>query len=107
ILAFDSCFPDSVVGFKPNDSMTTEYVQGWLSFLQPIIEERAPQVAQKNINLRILKELDISVPPMCQQKRYSNFCKSLSHASNNQKESLLALDDLFNSLLQRAFKGDL
>ncbi len=33
ILTFDSCFPDSIVGFTPNENVKTEYVQYWLSFL--------------------------------------------------------------------------
>ena len=41
ILTFDSCFPDSVVGFSPNTQATTEYVQFWLGFLQKILEDSA------------------------------------------------------------------
>ena len=50
ILEFDACFPDSIVGFHPDPYVTTEYVQSWLWFLQPVLENSAPQAAQKNIN---------------------------------------------------------
>ena len=41
VLEFDSCFPDSVVGFLPGDQVKNEYVQAWLSFLQPMLEANA------------------------------------------------------------------
>ena len=64
ILEFDSCFPDSIVGFTPNDLVLTEYVQTWMSFIQRKLEDEAPQFAQKNINLGILRSLTIPLPPM-------------------------------------------
>lgn len=62
ILTFDACFPDSVVGFTPGADVSSEFIQGWMSFLQPMLEARADQVAQKNINLRVLRELLVPVP---------------------------------------------
>ncbi|MCK4614423.1 MAG: restriction endonuclease subunit S, partial [Thermoplasmata archaeon] len=47
ILKFDSCFPDSIVGFTPKDYVKIEYVQYWISFLQKDIEMNAPESAQK------------------------------------------------------------
>ena len=58
ILTFDACFPDSVVGFLPNDSINAIYMHYWFGFFQKILEKQAPQVAQKNINLKILSELN-------------------------------------------------
>ncbi len=63
ILTFDACFPDSVVGFTIGKNIKSEYVQYWMSFLQKILEKNAPESAQKNINLKILSNLDIPVPP--------------------------------------------
>ena len=53
ILTFDACFPDSVVGFVPNDNTNSVFIHYWFSFFQKILEEQAPQVAQKNINLKM------------------------------------------------------
>jgi len=76
-LGFDACFPDSVVGFIPNNMVTTEYVQYWLSFLKPVLESSAPQLAQKNINLKILRSLPIIVPPIELQNKFSSRLESL------------------------------
>lgn len=107
ILAFDACFPDSVVGFHPGATVTTEFVQGWLSFLQPLIEARAPQVAQRNINLRILRALDIPVPPVEAQHRFSHLVAAIRATAVRQVRGAETCDDLFDSLVQRAFRGEL
>ena len=107
ILAFDACFPDSIVGFHAGSEVAVEYVQGWLRFLQPILEDLAPQSAQKNINLQILRELELPVPPIDLQKQYSQFVLQLRQSLRHLDSYLCLGDDLFNSLLQRAFRGEL
>jgi type I restriction enzyme S subunit len=62
ILDFDACFPDSVVGFQDGNPAIITYVQCWMSFLQGHIEQMAPESAQKNINLEILRGLSVPVP---------------------------------------------
>lgn len=73
ILTFDACFPDSVVGFIPGDSISAIYMHYWFGFFQKILEEQAPQVAQKNINLKILSDLSVVVPNQEQQKDFIAF----------------------------------
>jgi len=63
ILLFPACFPDSVVGFSAPEAATIEYVRFWLSFLQKSLEANAPESAQKNINLAILRDLRVPAPP--------------------------------------------
>jgi type I restriction enzyme, S subunit len=62
ILGFEACFPDSVVGFQSDRPACITYVQCWMGFLQKHIEKMAPESAQKNINLEILRELHIPLP---------------------------------------------
>ena len=52
ILTFPACFPDSMVGFIPGENVLVDYVRGWLVTMENHLEEVAPQMAQKNINLR-------------------------------------------------------
>ena len=107
ILKIDACFPDSVVGFIPNELTTTIYVQYWLSFLQKVLEDSAPESAQKNINLGILRGLELPIPPINSQKKFSSFIDSLEELKQQNQEKSQQLDNLFNALLQKAFKGEL
>lgn len=75
ILTFDACFPDSVVGFIPSDEIDAIYMHYWFSFFQKILDEQAPQVAQKNINLKILSELQVTIPSKEEQQEFVAFVK--------------------------------
>lgn len=107
ILTFEACFPDSVVGFKPSKESTTEYVQYWLSFLQKTLEEQAPESAQKNINLKILRELSIPLPPIDLQSQFASIIERIEQQKQQAQAELEQSEALFQSLMQRAFKGDL
>ena len=73
IMTFDACFPDSVVGFVPYNEVNALYVHYWFGFFQKILEEQAPQVAQKNINLKILSDLNVIVPERRMLKQFEDF----------------------------------
>ena len=107
ILTFDACFPDSVVGFIPNKESNKEYVRYWLSFLQKTLEDAAPMAAQKNINLKILRELELPLPPIELQNQFAERIQSIEAQKQLAQASLEKSAALFNSLLQRAFKGEL
>lgn len=107
ILTFDACFPDSVVGFTPNKLVTTEYVQMWMSFLQKILENSAPESAQKNINLEILRELTIPVPPIERQNAFSSVIEKMNSVKETFDSGVLETNYFFSSLSQQAFSGQL
>jgi type I restriction enzyme S subunit len=107
ILLFDSCFPDSVVGFTPRKLITTEYVQSWMSFVQRKLEDDAPEFAQKNINLAILRELKVPVPPIKLQTDFASRIGEIDRLRIAYRGHLAKLNALFASLQQRAFRSKL
>ena len=107
ILTFDACFPDSIVGFKPNGRVKTEFIQRWFTFVQKKLEDSAPMVAQKNISLEILRKLDVPVPPLDLQQNFVTLVEKVESLRAKQWESEKELENLFQSLMQRAFKGEL
>lgn len=107
ILTFDACFPDSVVGFRAEEPATVEFVRTWLSFLQQALENSAPESAQKNINLAILRNLDTPFPPLTLQKEFTNRVAAVENLKTAYHNSLAEMDALFASLQHRAFRGEL
>ena len=106
ILDFDACFPDSIVGFKPNDKVSNSvFVQFWIGFLQKILEDNAPESAQKNINLEILRGLDVICPPVVLQNKFEKIIEQLNLVKCSN--SKFVADNLFQTLIQKAFKGEL
>lgn len=107
ILTFDACFPDSVVAFIPNEKTNNMFIQLWMSFLQKILEDSAPESAQKNINLKILSEQNVIVPPIEIQNQFADFVKQVDKLKFEMENSLKELEDNFNALMQKAFNGEL
>jgi len=107
ILTFDACFPDSVVGFSSANKGRVEYVQGLFWFLRNILERKAPQSAQKNINLKILRGLLVPVPFDELQHRFASIVEAVNHQKARLRAHLAELDTLFASLQARAFNGEL
>ncbi|WP_340303311.1 restriction endonuclease subunit S [Roseobacter sp. HKCCD7870] len=70
ILSFDACFPDSVVGFIPNELFdNARFFEYFLRTAKANLAEYAPATAQKNINLKILNAVLIPIPPLKEMKR--------------------------------------
>jgi type I restriction enzyme S subunit len=107
ILTFAACFPDSVVGFNAPQAATVEYVRVWLSFLQKALEDAAPESAQKNINLAILRNLKIPVPPLALQQAFATRIQAVESLKATHRAALAESDALFASLQHRAFTGAL
>ncbi len=107
ILTFDACFPDSIVGFRAEDVATVEFVRTWLSFLQKALEDAAPESAQKNINLAMLRNLDVPVPPIPKQREFARRVTAVEQLKTAHRGSLAELDALFATLQHRAFRGEL
>lgn len=107
ILTFDSCFPDSIVGFTPEKGISNVFISIWFSFLQKNIERNAPQSAQKNINLTILRNLDVITPSSSLQSEFESKVNNIEEQINKLNESKVHLGALYNSILNKSFKGEL
>ena len=103
ILTFDACFPDSVVGFIPSEEIDAIYMHYWFSFFQKILDEQAPQVAQKNINLKILSELQVTIPSKEEQQEFVAFVKQTDKSKFEIQKSLDQLETLKKALMQKYF----
>ena len=103
IMTFDACFPDSVVGFVPYNEVNALYMHYWFGFFQKILEEQAPQVAQKNINLKILSNLNVIVPETRMIKQFEDFVSQVDKSKAVIQKSLDEMQLLFDSLMQQYF----
>lgn len=111
ILSYDSCFPDSVVGLITDEKNNYKYVYYYLSTQQKELESKAPATAQKNINLKVLNDLDIPLPTLSEQHEIVRLVDDLlarERAAQQATEQALASIELMKkSILARAFRGEL
>jgi type I restriction enzyme, S subunit len=79
----------------------TQRYKAWVNNQQNV-------VAQPNINAKQYgKELQIPVPPIDLQNQFAERVQAIEEQKVQAQASLAQSEDLFNSLLQRAFKGEL
>ena len=103
ILTFDACFPDSVVGFITNALVNNIFIHYWFGFLQKNIDAQATQVAQKNINLKVLNNLDVIVPPIELQNQFADIVKQIDKQKFEIEKSLKEMQELYESLMEKYF----
>ena len=104
ILTFDACFPDSVVGFiATKDIVEKIYIYFIFKSLQKILDANAPAVAQKNINLKILDELRIPLPPLSLQQEFAAKIEAIEAMKAKVRQSLKESETLFNSRMDYYF----
>jgi len=101
ILDFDACFPDSIVGFIANAKASPIFMHYWFSFFQKAFEEQAPQLAQKNINLQILRKLKVIVPPIELQNEFAEYVNDTIVEIQKIQQSIDALGDRRNEILNK------
>lgn len=112
ILTFDGCFPDSVVGFVAFDgAIATRWVELVIRSMQDRLEQLAPATAQRNINLRVLRSLEIPFPSQSYQvetlAEYDRRISLISSLALTLTRSAQRADTLRSALLAEAFSGKL
>jgi type I restriction enzyme S subunit len=112
ILDFDSCFPDSVIGFVANETQAdASYVQYLLSSFKALLKEKGKGTARDNINIGTFEAQRFPFPPVAEQRHIVVKLDALSAETQRlaglYEQKLAALAALKKSLLHQAFSGAL
>ena len=101
ILSFDACFPDSVVGFVPASMFdNARYFEYFVRTAKANLLEFAPATAQKNINLEILTQVLIPLPPLAEQHRIVTKVDELMVLCDQLESQLTVTDKDSRQLLE-------
>jgi type I restriction enzyme S subunit len=74
---------------------------------QRLIESRITRTAKKKITATEFKGLKVPVPPLALQERFAKNVKVLSDMKRAQTASSEVTNQLFHSLMDKSFKGEL
>lgn len=112
ILAFDACFPDSVIGAVVNEDVTSNsYLEYLLQSFKAALQAQGKGSAQNNINLGTFENQLFPFPTLKEQRAIVTTLNSLREETERLErvyaEKKLALDKLKGSLLHQAFRGQL
>ena len=67
VLDYPACFTDSVIGLTPEKDIDARFLDLMMRKQKKHLNEIAPQLAQKNINLEILRPVQVPVPSLEKQ----------------------------------------
>lgn len=111
-LGVDGCFPDSIVGFIPNDNLVLkEYIRFFIEASKLKLWAYAPATAQKNINLSTLENLIVPYCGIEEQQYIVQKIEEIDSVCNKLEQTIdIALaqaDAMRQSILKQAFEGKL
>jgi len=97
LLTYPACFTDSVVGLTPNARVLPEFLEFAMRGKKEYLDSLAPQAAQKNITVEVLREVEIPLPSLPEQQRIV----AELDAEAAQMEAVRALLPRFEAKIQR------
>lgn len=95
---------------RPNGRALTEYLSMFLSLPdggQRIIARTQYGQTKPGLSLEQVKQYPVPLPPMDVQSRFRNWWNGYWQHHRRLQKSTLAANELFDSLVQRAFRGEL
>ena len=108
ILKIAGCIHDGWLAFSDLDkSINQIFLLKLLNSITEHFRAIAPAGTQPNLNTTIMKNFEIPVPPIDLQEKFAVVSHYLTDSIKKNSEMFEQSENLFNSLLQRAFRGEL
>ncbi len=112
ILTFDACFPDSVIGgVFDKEKINIDYVEYLLHSFKAILQAEGKGSAQDNINLGTFEKYKFPFPDKITQDKIvlvlNEMRENITKLEQIYEQKIKDLDELKQSILQKAFNGEL
>lgn len=104
------CLGQRMMLFRANtDVASPEIIWAFLNcnLIEQQIASLVGGAASPHLNVRDIKAFSVFVPPMDLQQKFTSHINEIKKLGSTQSASKVRLDDLFKSLLHRAFQGNL
>jgi len=106
VLDFPSCFPDSIIGLIPKPRTDARFLEVVMRTKKQYLSDIAPQAAQKNINIEILKAVEIPLPPLDIQRAIVADLEAEQALVNANRELIARMEKKIQTTLARVWGGD-
>lgn len=105
ILGIDACFPDSVIGFIPNDNDADARFVKYLfdAMLQKRYKRFTQGAAQDNLSQAKLLSLKFPIPPSIEQKRIADVLSAYDDLIENNRRRIQLLEEAARLLYREWF----
>lgn len=108
ILKIAGCIHDGWLALEDIGSRLNKiYLLKLINCLSDYFRKSAPDGTQPNLNTKIMKNFEVPVPPIELQNQFAEIVQQVETLKSYQSQSKQQIDNLFNTLMQKAFKGEL
>ena len=109
IITFEGCIHDGWLSFSNIDESVINkiFLLKTLNSITNYFRATAPDGTQPNLNTSIMKKFELILPPIELQDMFVERLQAIENAKAQAKQTCELSISLFESLLQRAFKGEL
>jgi type I restriction enzyme, S subunit len=111
ILDREAAFNQAIAGVKPNKKIDLVFILHAINFVKPEILSLRRGVRQKNLSLQKIKDIVLVIPELQEQQRVvqelASVKKETQYLEAIYRKKLAALNELKQSILQKAFTGEL
>jgi len=105
----DAFINQHVALLRFNDKLNPYFISGYISSLggRHLLERYNKGAAKSGLNFNDIKSLNIHIPPIELQNQFETIFHNIKSLKETLIQSKSELENLYNSLLQRAFSGQL
>ena len=107
ILTKLSASNQACANITPNELVEIEWLYSYIEISKEHYLRQRRGVRQRNLNLGMIKEFELPLPPVIEQRKFKVIAEKVIDAKKMQEEALLNSKSFFNSLSQKAFAGEL
>ncbi|UXZ09203.1 hypothetical protein F1C14_01880 [Clostridium perfringens] len=106
-LGIEATTNQACAAILPNNNENMDFVWYQLRLLYDELRALGQGGSQPNLNTNLVKTYQLIFPPVELQNEFERFIKHIDKLKFELEKSLKELEDNFNSLMQKAFKGEL
>ena len=108
ITRFPVACPDSLVAIQPLENIAnTHFLNNLLELKKEYLDSQATQNAQKNINLQVLKPLELVIPNYQEQTKIAEFLSVVDDKISQLSQQLELLNQYKKGVMQKIFSQEI
>jgi type I restriction enzyme, S subunit len=107
ILGVDACVNQACAVLAPSPRFDTVYLYEVLRLSYDKLRSLSQGGNQPNLNLQIVKDFRVPIPPLPQQKEFASYVTKIRDLQDLQAAGRQCLERLYLSMNHRAFEGEL
>jgi type I restriction enzyme S subunit len=106
VTEIDVACPDSIVVIQAGSNVVCEWLFYHLQTIKNVFESFATQNAQKNINLEVIRPIQISIPSIAEQEKIASFLGAVDTRLNQIRRKRELLQTYKRGVMQKLFSQE-